>query len=189
MLSVRRKLNLLAPRRRRQAGLAVLLPATALLASLLTAAPASADVTYIQMIPSAYGGSCLDLWGGNQQPYNPVVAYPCNSSDFAQQWAFDATTSTIHFVAPGGVVTNNCLDVYADHTTSGTPVDLYPCNGTAAQVWSYGGINNELWGGAAGLCLDIPYFDVTPPGGPPTQLWVHDCNDGLNQQWYLNGYP
>jgi hypothetical protein len=135
------------------------------------------------------GGSCLDLWGGNQQPYNPVVAYPCNSSDFAQQWAFDATTSTIHFVAPGGVVTNNCLDVYADHTTSGTPVDLYPCNGTAAQVWSYGGINNELWGGAAGLCLDIPYFDVTPPGGPPTQLWVHDCNDGLNQQWYLNGYP
>jgi Ricin-type beta-trefoil lectin domain len=199
---VRRKLKLFTSRRWR-VGLAALLPVSALLAGVLTASPASADDTwYFSTIQSAMQGgphdpACLDDWNWAQNNYAIVVAYPCNANDKAQQWALDITNDTIHPTdANGNPVYSVCLDVYAD-AGPGANVDLYQCNHTDAQLWfqstdwirgEYSRVVNYN-AQSEQSCLDIPNYgnDVTPPGGPPTQLHVWTCNtfrdNGAYQQW------
>jgi Ricin-type beta-trefoil lectin domain len=198
-LRVRERLRLRTSRRWRIV-LAALLPAGALLAGVATAAPASADTWGYGLIaskiqfPNNLGAACLDDWDGTQNDYNPVVAYPCSYSDYAQNWAYDESNGTIHPVAQQGVEQplNSCLDVYAGGGI-GNPVDLYPCNGTGAQVWyfrysdSHGG---ELVNPQSGDCLDITNAggNLTYPGGSPESLEVWSCNGGPWQYWYAIPY-
>ena len=188
-LAACRQVKLLTSRRWR-ARLAVLLPASALLASVLTATPASADdygygmlTTPVQVGPDQY--ACLDDWQGATFPGAIVTSYPCDTNDNAERWAYDYTNETLHLAAPDGTALNSCVDVYGAGTVNGTPVILWPCSSTdPAQIWFYesGGL---FYNPNSAKCLDIPRWSVTQTGGPPIQLDIWTCKMPweTNQQW------
>ena len=167
--------------RRWRVGLAALVPAGALLASLVIVAPASADIppetSRIQTI-QGYAGMCLDVVGDLVQNYQPVDLYTCNNTE-AQAWVFVPAHGNYGPSIRLAQNLNMCLDVYQGSTAWGTLVDIYPClPNDAAQEWTQepGG---ALYNLGAALCLDDPAFSTTP--GTWLETWY--CNAGDNQKW------
>ncbi len=193
---VRHKLRLLTARRRR-AGLAALLPVTALLAAVLTASPASPASAATEYVGNLYAASislgnnlmpCLDAWKFSHDPYTVVTSYPCDAADSAEMWAmFDPSPNVPGLVYASdltGHLYGACLDVENQANYPGAPVILWPCDSNdVAQQWEYL-YTHELYNPHANECLDIPNWIVTPTNAEnPVQLEVWPCKGTSNQVW------
>jgi hypothetical protein len=178
------------------AGLVAMVPVGTLLAMIVVVSPASADVYGGYSISSGEAGSyCLDDWLDNLEPGGSALvdAYQCNGTA-AQSFKWGNGNNTILLQSP--LIFPDapllCLDVAGGGTADGTPVRMYQCNGTPAQTWvpltSQTGGPAMLENPQSGKCLNIPGFQVTPPGGPPNQLIIWDCNGLVNELWSSPGW-
>jgi alpha-galactosidase len=113
-----------------------------------------------------------------------VVAEPCDPSDPAQKWSYDAATGAVSsglFANVSGV-----LDAVECGTADGTPVAVYPpdngsgtCGGKN-QAWR-AGAGGTLVNGNSGSCLDVYDF-----AGPAVDTW--GCNGGVNQNFTFTAW-
>ena len=163
--------------------LATLLPLTALLVGLTTAAPASAG-TSIYGFAAIYGlnSMCMDDRADGVTGANPVQVYGCHNGTNQAWMYFQNNGNDIESALYGHEGQDMCLDINGGGTANGTPVDLWPCNGQPNQewVWMQG---NSLYNPASAKCLDDPN-----DGGPGTQLDIWTCNGYANQIWNITGF-
>lgn len=155
--------------------LSVLVAAGALLTSVVTAGPASANSEDGPVY--GYESLCMDDRGNSINLATPVQMWACSGSDPAEVWTLDQITYTIRF----DEVADMCLDINDQGTTNGTAVQLYQCNGLPNQIWvprPGGALENP----ASGKCLDD-----TAWGGSGTPLELYTCNGGANQDWTVTG--
>ncbi|GGK29192.1 hypothetical protein GCM10010124_22430 [Pilimelia terevasa] len=135
--------------------------ATAMAATLLTAAPAQA-VGDTGSVRSVATDRCLDS-------NNDGVAYThdCNGGGF-QQWRRGSGPQGATFV---NIATNRCLD--SDHQGN-----LYTlgCSGNRYQQWHVirTGVGLKVQNVATGRCLDSNYEN---------SAYTLDCNGGNHQNW------
>lgn len=119
--------------------------------------------------PVNVNSKCLDVPGGNINPYYPLTIWDCHGG-MHQRWKY-----------MNGALVNErnglCLDITGAGTSSGTLVGQNQCNGGQNQEWGYNNDKTLTSPSAPGMCLDLKgeYFH--------TQIW--DCNGGIYQQWTL----
>ncbi|KAJ3320978.1 hypothetical protein HDU76_000183, partial [Blyttiomyces sp. JEL0837] len=121
-------------------------------------------------------GLCLDGSAG----YGYALRInTCSQSNLGQLFTIspaDTSKGTFKLYFP---FLDACVDVWGWNTTLGSTVGLWTCNGNANQQFflnSDGSISPAF----DGLCFDIPYNMVHPPGVMVGQ-WT--CNGGANQKF------
>jgi chitosanase len=158
---------MIRPRRAAYAGIAVAVPAAALIYGLLPASAATAGPI------TGLGGKCVDVAGASSANGTAVQLYDCNGTT-AQTWTVGNTDGSIRSLG-------KCLDVTAASTTNGAKIQLYDCNGTGAQKWSV--TNGALVNAASGKCLDAT--GQSSANGTRLQIWT--CTNTANQTWSVPG--
>jgi hypothetical protein len=125
---------------------------------------------------SGMAGKCIDDYGGAANDGDTIDLSDCTSNP-AQQWRYYSDSR----ILLGG--TGRCMRVGGDGVSENSPVVLSQCTDNPTEVWqqAYGMLINPR----SGMCLDDPEFS-TANG---TQLMIHGCNGGTNQQWSLPGGP
>lgn len=132
-------------------------------------------------------GSCVDAAGWGTTTGTKVQQWSCGSSQYNQEWQFQATDSGYY-----KVVNRNAPTLVWDVTNVGT------ANGSLIQLWTYGGGTNQQWqpvsmgngyykfvGRGSGRCLDVP--SASTANG--VQLQIYDCNGTAAQSFRLSQQP
>ncbi|MFD5561040.1 MULTISPECIES: RICIN domain-containing protein [Kitasatospora] len=151
---------------------AVVVSATALIATGLTATPASADGGIEIRLKDGY---CLDIPNGNAVAGAQIREWTCNGS-MAQRWAFASVDST-HFLIYSYDNHTLCLNNWEGGDKTGNHIKLYTCANSpdGSFNWVYKGTGIQMqprvasqnclnaWGGSAQgaeirlyPCLDVP---------------------------------
>ncbi|MGH3159260.1 MAG: ricin-type beta-trefoil lectin domain protein, partial [Streptosporangiaceae bacterium] len=125
---------------------------------------------------------CLDDYHNISTQGAVVDEWTCNGTG-AQNWEYEPGGK------PGGpgvvVINKKCLDLKGGATAPYTPTVLDTCDGASTQEWQITGADGDLYNYAAGLCLADPGGD-TKNG---RQLWVWNCDGGVNQAWIPPASP
>ncbi|GAA0482272.1 hypothetical protein Ade02nite_66790 [Paractinoplanes deccanensis] len=154
-------------RRVAYAGVALAVPAAALIYGLLPASAATAGPI------TGIGGKCIDVASASSANGAAVQLYDCNGTN-AQVWTVGNTDGSIRALG-------KCLDVSAASTANGAKIQLYDCNGSGAQKWSTSG--GALVNTGSGKCLDAT--GQSSANGTRLQIWT--CTGTANQTWSLPG--
>ncbi|KOV65199.1 alpha-L-arabinofuranosidase, partial [Streptomyces sp. NRRL WC-3618] len=73
---------------------------------------------------------------------------------------------------------NKCLDARGGGTTNGTAVQIWSCTGSDNQQWRVNA-DGTIVGVRSGLCLEAAGWGSA--NGTVAQLW--SCTGGANQKW------
>ena len=130
--------------------------------------------------PSASGGGGGSYINYDFDPIGPNLYPNQKTYDPRNGQATYQFTSDIYHTVKSVKDPGKCLD---DKYAGGvhTPMQLWPCNGTPAQKWYFDDLRFKLE--QNGLCLDLPYGDVTNGN----TLQIDNCNSGSNQEWIYDG--
>jgi hypothetical protein len=112
---------------------------------------------------------CMDAADGLTNDV-AVTSQNCNEKSEGQAWVF-GKDGTVRLQS------NLCLDVANADPSPGAAVVADQCNGSAGQLWTLGGFNNNIQSNINGYCLT--------EGAAGTQLTMQDCSAGpTNSQFW-----
>ncbi|WP_186763197.1 RICIN domain-containing protein [Lentzea tibetensis] len=146
----------------------------AMIGSLGTATPASADDHFDVTVRSTATGMCLAPQGESLATGVPIVQVTCNGSPF-QRWDFVDHDDSIFQIR--NAVSRKCMDV-AGRNNNGTPVLQWDCGAASNQRFQAGtNLPNFVTlrsrvARTSSHCLDVPGGVATE--GAAIQIWV--CN-------------
>ncbi|XVV12364.1 chitosanase [Actinoplanes sp. CA-131856] len=149
------------------AGVAVAVPAAAVIYGLLPASAATAGPI------TGIGGKCVDVANASSANGAAVQLYDCNGTG-AQSWTVGNSDGSIRALG-------KCLDVTSASTTNGAKIQLWDCNASGAQKWSVSG--GSLVNTGSGKCLDAT--GQSSANGTRLQIWT--CTGTANQTWVTPG--
>ncbi|MEV6501382.1 RICIN domain-containing protein [Streptomyces prunicolor] len=156
----------------------VLAVAASIGALLLTGTSAHAAGNW-QGIRAFTSQKCLDVAGGSQDNFAPVVQFSCRGTD-NQLWAAVYLDNGYYkFVSRN---TGKCLDV--NGTANGSLTQQLDCNATVSDEWLLQGagvgLSYKFVNRVSGRCLDLPGGSLSDN----TRIQVWDCVPGnTNQIW------
>jgi hypothetical protein len=155
--------------------------AAALMTTVFTGGPASADTTNVELFaivgPPSGQAMCMDVFGGLTANGTGVRTWQCNGTA-AQRWNVIESGSTIRNQG-------KCLHARNGGTANGTPLELWTCNGTGAEVFIPdagfpNGMSSTFYNPQSNKCVDVP--GNAYPESVNLVLW--DCNGTRAQYWW-----